>query len=372
MGHTWGAMGVVQRVPAMRPLLDGAERADSWATDGHKWLNVPYDSGYAFVAHPEHHRAAMEHHASYLVHAADARDQLDWTPDHSRRARGFATWAALRELGRDGISDLVTRCCTHAARIVTRSAALPIETSDVGTARSTMARPLPRPRTSHGGKARPALTPSLRRSMPRVSRSYRHHLARPALHADIRWQLARLLNTTFERAVAAAARVLDRRPTHDTHVITAAARAHVPHGRRPRDHPHLLSIDLRTSQRFIFSAMPGVPPHCSGISARTHGSAAMRSAASSRARHGATAPDRRTRKATMRSNLKKKKKKKPTNKTRGPKKTKTNPPKRHAVSGQELESPGSRGDQRMRRPIGDGYLPTAVGPRPRHGLPAQQ
>jgi glutamate/tyrosine decarboxylase-like PLP-dependent enzyme len=67
----------------------------------------------------------MEHHASYLVHATDARDQLDWTPEHSRRARGFATWAALRELGRGGLADLIRRCCRYAHDIVTRIAELP-------------------------------------------------------------------------------------------------------------------------------------------------------------------------------------------------------------------------------------------------------
>ena len=124
--HIDGAMGLwCNAVPELRHLLAGAELADSWATDGHKWLNVPYDSGYAFVAHPEHHRAGMEHRASYLVHADDARDQLDWTPEHSRRARGFATWAALRELGRSGLSDLIARCCRHAHAIVTRIGALP-------------------------------------------------------------------------------------------------------------------------------------------------------------------------------------------------------------------------------------------------------
>jgi glutamate/tyrosine decarboxylase-like PLP-dependent enzyme len=124
--HVDGAMGLwCNAVPELRHLLAGAERADSWATDGHKWLNVPYDSGYAFVAHPESHRAAMEHHASYLVHATDVRDQLDWTPEHSRRARGFATYAALRELGRSGLSDLIARCCRHAHAIVTRIGALP-------------------------------------------------------------------------------------------------------------------------------------------------------------------------------------------------------------------------------------------------------
>jgi glutamate/tyrosine decarboxylase-like PLP-dependent enzyme len=124
--HIDAAMGLwCNAVPELRHLLTGVERADSWATDGHKWLNVPYDSGYAFVAHPEHHRAAMEHRASYLTHADEARDPLDYTPEHSRRARGFATYAALRELGRTGICNLVARCCRHAHTIVTRIGALP-------------------------------------------------------------------------------------------------------------------------------------------------------------------------------------------------------------------------------------------------------
>ena len=124
--HIDGAMGLwCNATMELRHLLTGVEHADSWATDGHKWLNVPYDCGYAFVAHPEHHRAGMEHRASYLVHADDARDQLDWTPEHSRRARGFSTYAALRELGRSGLSDLIVRCCRHAHDIVTRIGALP-------------------------------------------------------------------------------------------------------------------------------------------------------------------------------------------------------------------------------------------------------
>jgi glutamate/tyrosine decarboxylase-like PLP-dependent enzyme len=124
--HVDGAMGLwCNAVPELRYLLEGAELADSWATDGHKWLNVPYDSGYAFVANPAAHRAVMEHRASYLTHADEGRDQLDWTPEHSRRARGFATYAALRELGRAGIADLVRGCCRHAYEIVTRIGALP-------------------------------------------------------------------------------------------------------------------------------------------------------------------------------------------------------------------------------------------------------
>jgi glutamate/tyrosine decarboxylase-like PLP-dependent enzyme len=124
--HVDGAMGQwANAAPGLRHLMKGAERADSWATDGHKWLNVPYDCGYAFVAHPDDHRAGMAHHASYLVHADDGRDALDWTPEHSRRARGFATYAALRELGRHGVADLVTRCCRYTHDLVTRIGALP-------------------------------------------------------------------------------------------------------------------------------------------------------------------------------------------------------------------------------------------------------
>lgn len=124
--HIDGAIGLwCNAAPQLRHLLAGAELADSWATDGHKWLNVPYDCGYAFVAHPEHHRAAMEHRASYLVHAEDVRDELDWTPEHSRRARGFPTWAALRELGRTGLANLIIRCCRHAHELVARIGALP-------------------------------------------------------------------------------------------------------------------------------------------------------------------------------------------------------------------------------------------------------
>jgi glutamate/tyrosine decarboxylase-like PLP-dependent enzyme len=117
--HVDGAFGLwAAASPKLRHLVRGSERADSWATDAHKWLNVPYDSGLAFCAHPESHSAAMGVHASYLIHADDRRerDQMDWVPEFSRRARGFAVYAALRSLGRSGIAALVERCCEHAQR----------------------------------------------------------------------------------------------------------------------------------------------------------------------------------------------------------------------------------------------------------------
>jgi glutamate/tyrosine decarboxylase-like PLP-dependent enzyme len=124
--HVDGAFGLwANASPQYRHLLEGVEAADSWATDGHKWLNVPYDSGYAFVADPAAHRAAMSYRASYLTHDEAARDQLDWTPEWSRRARGFATYAALRELGRRGVAQLVERCCEHARAIVSGIGRLP-------------------------------------------------------------------------------------------------------------------------------------------------------------------------------------------------------------------------------------------------------
>jgi glutamate/tyrosine decarboxylase-like PLP-dependent enzyme len=98
--HVDGAFGMwAAASPTLRHLVEGMERADSWATDAHKWLNVPYDSGLVFCAHPAGHRAAMGTHASYLVHSEGReRDQMDWNPDFSRRARGFAVYAALRSL----------------------------------------------------------------------------------------------------------------------------------------------------------------------------------------------------------------------------------------------------------------------------------
>jgi glutamate/tyrosine decarboxylase-like PLP-dependent enzyme len=125
--HVDGAFGLwAAASPMLRGLVAGIEDADSWATDAHKWLNVPYDCGLAFVAHPEAHRAAMAMTAEYLVaDAAAARDAMDWTPEFSRRARGVAVYAALRSLGRTGVAELVDRCCRHARRFAEELEQLP-------------------------------------------------------------------------------------------------------------------------------------------------------------------------------------------------------------------------------------------------------
>lgn len=124
--HVDGAFGLWAAASANhRHMVRGVEDADSWATDGHKWLNVPYDCGYAFVAHPEAHQAAMSWRASYLTHDGEARDAMEWNPEFSRRARGFATYAALRQLGRAGVCDLVERCCRHAKSLGERMGQLP-------------------------------------------------------------------------------------------------------------------------------------------------------------------------------------------------------------------------------------------------------
>ncbi|CAN5182738.1 pyridoxal-dependent decarboxylase [soil metagenome] len=116
--HVDGAFGLwVAASEELRHLTDGLELADSWATDAHKWLNVPYDSGIVFCAHPESHQAAMGVRAAYLIHSdTNERDQMDWNPEFSRRARGFALYAAMQALGRSGIVEIVERCCACARR----------------------------------------------------------------------------------------------------------------------------------------------------------------------------------------------------------------------------------------------------------------
>jgi glutamate/tyrosine decarboxylase-like PLP-dependent enzyme len=126
--HVDGAFGIWAAVsPRFRHLVAGIELADSWTTDAHKWLNVPYDSGIVMCAHPESHRNAMAVTASYLIMdegARRVRDEMDWVPEFSRRARGFAVYAALRSLGRNGLQELVERCCDAAARFAGRIAEL--------------------------------------------------------------------------------------------------------------------------------------------------------------------------------------------------------------------------------------------------------
>jgi glutamate/tyrosine decarboxylase-like PLP-dependent enzyme len=125
--HVDGAFGLWAAVsPSTRDLVRGIELADSWGVDGHKWLNVPYDAGYVFCADPVAHAASMSYTASYLEgHGrGEVRAPSDFVPESSRRARGFATWAALRQLGRRGLADLVDRCCALAGRFADQLGAI--------------------------------------------------------------------------------------------------------------------------------------------------------------------------------------------------------------------------------------------------------
>ena len=126
--HVDGAFGLwAAASPSLAHLVAGYEQADSWATDGHKWLNVPFDCGIALCAHRDDHEAAMEYAAPYLAVSEShvARDPMGYSPEFSRRARAVPVWAAIRELGREGITALVDRCCAHARAIAEGLAALP-------------------------------------------------------------------------------------------------------------------------------------------------------------------------------------------------------------------------------------------------------
>lgn len=124
--HVDGAFGLWARASgAHAHLAAGVELADSWATDAHKWLNTPQDNGIALVRDAAAHRAAMTLSAAYLTAGGGARDAMDWTPDWTRRARGYAFYAALRELGRDGLADLVDHCCVFARELTLGIAGLP-------------------------------------------------------------------------------------------------------------------------------------------------------------------------------------------------------------------------------------------------------
>ncbi len=115
--HVDGAFGLFAAAsPAQRHLVEGVEAADSWATDAHKTLNVPYDCGLAIVRDRAALRAAMGMHGDYLIHDA-AGEPFDKVPEISRRGRAFTVWAVLRALGREGVAELVDRLCRHAAAI---------------------------------------------------------------------------------------------------------------------------------------------------------------------------------------------------------------------------------------------------------------
>jgi glutamate/tyrosine decarboxylase-like PLP-dependent enzyme len=119
--HVDGAFGLWAAVsPTLREHLRGVERADSWATDAHKWLNVPYDSGLVFVADETAHQKAMSLSGSYLQAGADGeRDAFNFTPESSRRGRGITVYAAVRALGRSGVQQVIDTCCAHARRFAT-------------------------------------------------------------------------------------------------------------------------------------------------------------------------------------------------------------------------------------------------------------
>ncbi len=115
--HVDGAFGIwAAAAPARAHLIVGYAEADSWATDAHKWLNVPYDSGLAFVRDSDSLRAALSTSAAYLPSPGERRDPSQYTPEASRRGRGIEVWAALRSLGRLGLTDLIERTCRHAQR----------------------------------------------------------------------------------------------------------------------------------------------------------------------------------------------------------------------------------------------------------------
>jgi glutamate/tyrosine decarboxylase-like PLP-dependent enzyme len=125
--HVDGAFGLwAGASPTLRHLVAGVERADSWATDAHKWLNVPYDSGLVIVAHPPAHRAAMSQRAAYLVQAErEERDGMDWVPEASRRARAIPVYAVLRTLGRRGLAAMIETTCDLARRMAAALARTP-------------------------------------------------------------------------------------------------------------------------------------------------------------------------------------------------------------------------------------------------------
>ncbi|MEV3905753.1 pyridoxal-dependent decarboxylase [Mycobacterium sp. NPDC050551] len=124
--HVDGAFGLwAAAAPGTRHLTAHADRADSWAVDAHKWLNVPYDAALAVVAHPDAHRAAMSLTGPYLVADAGERDNTSYVPESSRRARSVPVYAAIRSLGRAGVAELIERNCAQARRMAGLLSAIP-------------------------------------------------------------------------------------------------------------------------------------------------------------------------------------------------------------------------------------------------------
>ena len=124
--HVDGAFGLwAATSDRHRHFLEGVAHADSWATDGHKWLNLPFDSGFVFVADADAHRAVFSQVTSYAMPVGGVREQKDWNPEWSRRGRAFVAYAAIRELGAAGIGRMVARCCDLATAMVDGLARLP-------------------------------------------------------------------------------------------------------------------------------------------------------------------------------------------------------------------------------------------------------
>jgi len=119
--HVDGAFGLwAAASPTRAHLVNGIARADSVATDAHKWINVPYDSGVVFTAHPASHRRAMTLSAAYIIESARERDPHEFVPEESRRGRAVPIYAAIRTMGREGFGALIDRCCTLATHLATR------------------------------------------------------------------------------------------------------------------------------------------------------------------------------------------------------------------------------------------------------------
>jgi glutamate/tyrosine decarboxylase-like PLP-dependent enzyme len=176
--HVDGAFGLwAAASPSFAGLLAGVDRADSWSTDAHKWLNVPYDGGVVFVRDPAAHRAAMTSTASYYVQTAGGeRDPFEYVLDNSRRARAFPVYAVLRTLGRSGVRELIERCCRLGRLMAERLSAEPgVEVLNDVVLNQVLVR-----RLGRDDQRRHPPGPRGRRGLAR-----RHHLAREARDAGV-------------------------------------------------------------------------------------------------------------------------------------------------------------------------------------------